>query len=88
MKTFISGLCYLNLFFVSTGTTIALSQVPKFFPELLPYWIFLWVVALLISIALWLPAAIRQQLPDSWLAVIATISLLLLLVDEVRLWLS
>lgn len=88
MKTFTNGLRYLNLFFASTGGAIALGQIPKFFPELQPYWIFLWVVGFLGSLILWLPAGIRQQLPDSWLPAIATISLLLLLIDTVRLlWL-
>ena len=88
MKTFINCLRYLNLFFAGTGGAIALSQVPKYFPELLPYWIFLWVVGFLISVALWLPAAVRTQIPNSWYPLIVTISLLLLVIDTGRLlWL-
>ena len=87
MKALTNSLRYLNLFFAGTGGAIALGQVPKFFPELQIYGVLFWAIGLVISVVLWFLAAVRQQISDGWIPFIITISLLLLLVDEVRmLW--
>jgi hypothetical protein len=83
MKTFINGLRYLNLLFAGTGGAIALWQIPKFLPELMPYWIFLWVVGFLLSGIFWVRASYNSE--DASLPAITTISLFLLLVDVARL---
>ena len=83
MKLFISCLQYLNLFFAGTSAAIFLRQIPRFFPNLLPYFIFLWVFGGGLSLILWLRAAINNQ--PAWLPAIGTICLILLLIDEVRL---
>jgi len=83
MKIFISGLQYLNLFFASIGATIASGQIPKFFPELIPYFIFFWVFGGTLSLVLWIRASINHQ--PAWLPAIATICLIVLAIDGARL---
>ena len=83
MKLFISGLQYLNLFFTGVGGAIFLRQIPRFFPDLLPYFIFLWIFGGVLFIVLWIRASINHQ--PAWLPAIFSICSILLLIDEVRL---
>jgi hypothetical protein len=83
MKTFINGLQYLNLFFASIGAAIFLRQISRFFPDLLPYFIFFWMFGGFLAIVLWIRASINDR--PAWLPAIFSICATVLLIDEVRL---